>query len=876
MPHEARVPNAATNLRNTINSATPTASSTDTALCISCHEQNLMTKDLTRQKTDGTTQTPRVDSLGFTGSAHDYLVDGAFGVNVVQVNCVKCHNSDTATTIQTGTNKFALHSSADRRLRAPLGRATLTDDDSASFCYRCHSATTDTALTGTKKTVTANDWYGKVTTMPAGATGIFAQMQKGTAATTATTQAATTLYLRNTNTVNAAEGNLPTAYVLASGTYTGTTTFSQYDMALAAGTTATTRTNTSGTTTARYLRFGQFVSPAVATSVTIPSGSVFQIKTRAQVSAAGDTESERFQIWRRTAAGVNTALNTAVQQNATALTTTATNRTYNFTTNTAVTLAAGDSLVMEIETLHGSTTTSTVTENYGNFATDAASVVLPVSITFQATATAAASGRHDVGAYTGKHKPNPAEEHLQYIAANKHVDCADCHDPHKSKRGNQGDAGTATAGVTGCANSTTTLCNTAAAWPVDAWKGYYLDTYTISTGAAVSRAQILSNTATQLTVATAITAPVPTTVGYRISMRSNSGAVTAATANTLTDTQTAVGGTAAKAWATNAFAGWYVQIVYGVGIGQAAQILSNTATQLTINGTWTTTPTTASRYMITKLPNVMLGTSGVNVTAWGAGTPTSWGEAKTFNPAAGSTTALPDATTQWQVCFKCHSSANTSLATWSSTYTDLAQDFDPRNRSYHPVLAPAATVTGVTGYGNTQLTAADFRNGWKPGDTMTCSDCHGNDDQATGASHGPHASAVKFILRGPNTRWPTRSDGVTRWMAGTTTGTNSHTDSLDTANGLFCLNCHSTTLRSTPHTNQSQHRVACTGCHLRLPHGGKVARLIRTTNTPAPYADTGTAAQLGHYNHSTSLQTSSCGAGCTGTHSTSATTTNSW
>ena len=262
MKHEFT--NAATNLRNTINSATPTGATTDTALCVSCHQQNVQTKDLTRQKTDGTAQTALIDSAAFTGSAHDYLVDGAFGVNVMQMNCVKCHNSDSTPAIQTGTYKFALHSSADRRLRAPLGRTTLTDDDSANFCYRCHSATTDATLTGTKKTVTANDWYGKVTTMPAGSTGIYAQMQKGTAGGAGTTQAATTLYLRNTNTVNAAEGNLPAAYILASGTYAGTTTFSQYDMALAAGATTATRTNTSGTTTARYLRFGQFVSPAVA------------------------------------------------------------------------------------------------------------------------------------------------------------------------------------------------------------------------------------------------------------------------------------------------------------------------------------------------------------------------------------------------------------------------------------------------------------------------------------------------------------------------------------------------------------------------------------------------------------------------------------
>jgi cytochrome c551/c552 len=463
-----------------------------------------------------------------------------------------------------------------------------------------------------------------------------------------------------------------------------------------------------------------------------------------------------------------------------------------------------------------------------------------------------------VGAYTGLHRPNPAEEHLQYIAANKHVDCADCHDPHRSKRGNQGDGGTVTAGVTGCTNTTTTLCNTAATWPVDAWKGYFLDIYNATTGAIIgNRVQITANTATQLTLAsTTGTAPASGNA-YRISMRANGGAVTAATTSTITDTQSAVGG--AKAWATNAFAGWYVHIVFGVGIGQTAPILSNTATQLTINGTWTTTPTTASRYVISKMPNVMLGASGANVTAWGTQTPSAWGETKTFNPAAGSITALPDATTQWQACFKCHSAANTALATWSSSYTDLAQDFNPRNQSYHPVIAPSAT-NATSGYGNTILTAADMTNGWKPGDMMTCTDCHGNDDQGTGASHGPHASAVKYILKGPNTRWPTQANGTTRWTY------NNRTTGQGTADGLFCLNCHSATLRSTPHSNRSDHMsIACTGCHLRLPHGGKVKRLIRTTNTPASYADTGVAASLSAYNGGTS--TNSCAAGCTSSHS---------
>jgi len=58
-----------------------------------------------------------------------------------------------------------------------------------------------------------------------------------------------------------------------------------------------------------------------------------------------------------------------------------------------------------------------------------------------------------------------------------------------------------------------------------------------------------------------------------------------------------------------------------------------------------------------------------------------------------------------------------------------------------------------------------------------------------------------------------------------------------------------------------------------------VARLIRTTNTPAPYVDTGVGAELNSYNGGTS--TGSCGAGCdTGTHGLAPNTTtapvNAW
>jgi hypothetical protein len=153
------------------------------------------------------------------------------------------------------------------------------------------------------------------------------------------------------------------------------------------------------------------------------------------------------------------------------------------------------------------------------------------------------------------------------------------------------------------------------------------------------------------------------------------------------------------------------------------------------------------------------------------------------------------------------------------------------------------------------------------------------------ASHGPHASAVKFILKGPNTRWPTQSNGTTRWTYG------NHATGAGTANGLFCLNCHDLT-QTAVHTQGEHSAAACSGCHIRIPHGGKVKRLIRTANTPAPYIDVAGSATntqatwstgvsvLNAYSGGVSNGSTSCGASCTTQHTQTASPTvtpvNAW
>jgi predicted CxxxxCH...CXXCH cytochrome family protein len=626
-------------------------------------------------------------------------------------------------------------------------------------------------------------------------------------------------------------------------------------------------TDTGVTTTysTQFWHRASFVSPQVQAGVTIPGNQSWTLgvyDARGNMTGNNGAAYVRYRIFQWKADNtegteiVGWRTNpTAISSSSAGLQTIATPAAF---TN-PVTLAAGDKVIAEVEIETVSLSTAATVNSFFSFGSaSTSSLVLPVAVdwAYATPGGGAPSYGHMGGAYTGIHKPNPAEETLAYISARKHTECSDCHDPHSARRGNQSDGGNLTSATT------TTLTDTNQNWATNAWIGFWVDVPSVS---GTNRAQVTGNGSNQLTFSPALGATPAASAAYRISMRNNADAVSASTSSTLTSSTNFAWQTSTVEAGRTPYKGWTVSIVMGTGVGQFATIASNTADVVTIVGTWATTPDTTSKYVITKLPNVLAGASGVGVWGWGTGTPTAWNSLNAFSVSANS--PIPDARTQWQVCFKCHSAANTSHTTWKPLWTNLDQEFNPRNQSYHPVVAAAGAVSG-TGFGNTVLTTAQLTNGWKPGDLMYCSDCHGNDDTGYGASQGPHASAVKYLLRGPNTRWPFKADGTTRWAAGGT-----FTAGNGTKDGLFCLNCHALT---SVHTRSEHNNVACTSCHIVIPHGGKVKRLMRTTNTPAPYADTGSTAQLKSYAGGASDESTSCGATCTTRHNLTPSTTNSW
>ncbi|MBT3315905.1 MAG: hypothetical protein HN390_14960 [Anaerolineae bacterium] len=147
--------------------------------------------------------------------------------------------------------------------------------------------------------------------------------------------------------------------------------------------------------------------------------------------------------------------------------------------------------------------------------------------------------------------------------------------------------------------------------------------------------------------------------------------------------------------------------------------------------------------------------SGVYSTWTAAGVPTSY-------------TWMPDAEREYQVCFKCHSSFTTlptyapdgwqiTDATGGGTYVsnglnkitsidneqindsrDLAQEFNPYNASFHPV---------VTEGQNTTIPDGAFVSGWTASSMVYCSDCHTNATPTTGGE-GPHGSPLLHLLDG--------------------------------------------------------------------------------------------------------------------------------
>ncbi|MFH1020881.1 MAG: hypothetical protein V1782_09790 [Pseudomonadota bacterium] len=232
--------------------------------------------------------------------------------------------------------------------------------------------------------------------------------------------------------------------------------------------------------------------------------------------------------------------------------------------------------------------------------------------------------------------------------------------------------------------------------------------------------------------------------------------------------------------------------------------------------------------------------------------------------------AIQTATKEYQVCFKCHSGAVGNPATWSGTsgtgsleWTDVGLEFSPYNMSGHPI------VTGMNNYTNALqvnrggslykglynttdgLQWDQMLNPWSATGTQTmyCSDCHSSNSTVA----GPHGSAYKWMLGGTNKAWPFTTAASNGASAGTYRSIKTlyswdaaYQQGLGTDDGCFCWNCHPANNQgNNTHMNGNHRGAFCVDCHIRVPHGGKVSRLIAAENSvsfsnlPARYTANG-------------------------------------
>jgi hypothetical protein len=256
-----------------------------------------------------------------------------------------------------------------------------------------------------------------------------------------------------------------------------------------------------------------------------------------------------------------------------------------------------------------------------------------------------------------------------------------------------------------------------------------------------------------------------------------------------------------------------------------------------------------------------------------------WTQPTTFTP-------VSPAARQFMACFRCHSYANFGalpngatelVASTGTRLSDQALEYNPANRSAHPVEAPLAQQAGSPS--PRPLAAAQLRSPWtKPGaQVMQCTDCHAAD--ATG----------KFDLAG-GTSWPKRPDTGRLW---TLRDVGANQGSWQTT--LLCARCH--VLRDASWKNnvhgKSDHNAAsyvingnavtgvpCVSCHSIVPHGQRRSRLIVYDGEVQPWGarfpDGRSAAALKGFRKASgpnSYQESSCWTGPSGCHGSPSSTT---
>jgi predicted CxxxxCH...CXXCH cytochrome family protein len=491
--------------------------------------------------------------------------------------------------------------------------------------------------------------------------------------------------------------------------------------------------------------------------------------------------------------------------------------------------------------------------------------------------------KHNVAGYSGIHKPSPTNETRTYLSANKHVECDDCHNPHAAKAvlhsSNQvhvvaktnliSDSGPLTGGL-GAEPTTWSSSNWggATAWPTTsstATKEYQI---CFKCHASYNTDPSGWNSANiDWTDTTGPTAWTDVALEFNPSNGSYHPVVQA-----LPETDPGADG-------SNQLPPAFISLV----IGDSGFTTGSGATEFSIVDTtknWIPDQWVNWGIRRGSQNSQMSGYSASNYNDVGRITGNS--ETSISHNASG-TTSL--ARTSYSIEYYAGKGTKSSIP--AKTVTDTDKNFKlylPSLEGYVVVITNSSGTNVakgiVTSNDETSFTVESWTvvNGSEPldgtvgyyfsatGHTMMCSDCHSNDVISSNAAQGPHGSGVKWMLKGRNRAWPTTSasdngtgsigTGASLFGAYTygPTGVLHRSTNDGTVDGLFCLNCHSTVsfskdangLQNTANLHMV-HNYGCVTCHIMVPHGGKLSRLIGdglTGNMPARYAFNNTLSNM--------------------------------
>jgi predicted CxxxxCH...CXXCH cytochrome family protein len=487
--------------------------------------------------------------------------------------------------------------------------------------------------------------------------------------------------------------------------------------------------------------------------------------------------------------------------------------------------------------------------------------------------------KHNVAGYSGLHKPSPTDETRTYLSANKHVECDDCHNPHAAKVGLHSSNQVHVVATTNLISNSGPLTGAQGAeptWSSSNWGGAsWPTTPTTTTSTATKEYQICfkchanyntsyaswggsgtqswTDVALEFNPSNGSYHPVvqalpeidPGTDGSNQLPPSHISLLIGDSGCQTSDSQTKIIDSN-KNWVTDQWKNW------GLRIGRLGYSTSISTNMATFNNIRTITGNDNTSLSVDTMFSQSLPKITVYSIEYYAGRGTKGGtdgKTVTTDTTKDFTLYLPSLVGYVVVI---SDNIGTKVAKGTVTSND-ATSFTVDDWTNLPDHFGAGSIPddGTVGY---YFSAT--------GHTMMCSDCHSNDTISSTTAQGPHGSAVKWMLKGRNKAWPTKlasENGTgtgTPYKIGASTSYLGRSENDGTANGLFCLNCHSTVSFSkessgrefwgspgiaNPHYGHAYWSGPyCINCHIMVPHGGEMSRLIGDgytgSNMPARYA----------------------------------------